>query len=190
MLSPEKLNQVVLSALSSWKCIQWSFGHSIIFPLKFVCVFKWLYLLWYSESRGGSHERRLLNDLMNSYQKLGRLQNINNIAPVPGSGTTRHQQHSVCGYWDISASYTSRLKILKIFAPCRAAGPEWISSRHRQVRADAAADHGRGEHPSTQPPTLCTLATLTSGQIFIIYGPTLGKWLHPASEQNIFSKIF
>ena len=31
----------------------------------------------YSESHGGSHERRLLNDLMNSYQKLGRLQNIN-----------------------------------------------------------------------------------------------------------------
>ena len=98
---------------------------------------------------------------MNSYQKLGRLQNINNI------GTTRHQQHSVCGYWDISASYTSRLEILKIFAPCRAAGPEWISSRHRQVRADAAADHGRGEHPSTQHQHSQHNATLTSGQIFL-----------------------
>ena len=26
----------------------------------------------FSEAYGGSHERRLLNDLMNSYQKLGR----------------------------------------------------------------------------------------------------------------------
>merc|ERR1719422_2874142 len=29
-------------------------------------------ILFFSESRGGSHERRLLNDLMNSYQKLER----------------------------------------------------------------------------------------------------------------------
>ena len=30
------------------------------------------YLVLYSGAQGGSHERRLLNDLMNSYQKLGK----------------------------------------------------------------------------------------------------------------------
>ena len=32
----------------------------------------------YSGSQAGSHERRLLNDLMNSYQKLGKLGNTIN----------------------------------------------------------------------------------------------------------------
>ena len=45
---------------------------------KFRCKFEFDDIcIIYSESHGGSHERRLLNDLMNSYQKLGRLQNIN-----------------------------------------------------------------------------------------------------------------
>ena len=36
------------------------------------------YLIFaYSGSQAGSHERRLLNDLMNSYQKLGRRQTCN-----------------------------------------------------------------------------------------------------------------
>ena len=35
----------------------------------------------YSGSQAGSHERRLLNDLMNSYQKLGKLGNTINKKP-------------------------------------------------------------------------------------------------------------
>ena len=69
----------------------------------------------YSESHGGSHERRLLNDLMNSYQKLGRLQNINisltsnhSLDPRPAAVLV------ICWYWCICEKFAGLVKYFNI----------------------------------------------------------------------------
>ena len=48
MFSPEKLKIL--------KCIQWSFGHSIIFPLKFVCIQMVVFVVIFREPRRVARE--------------------------------------------------------------------------------------------------------------------------------------
>ena len=73
-MSNEKINKINLlqllndegkETLETFQCTAFIFFIccKILFNVYFIC--------YNSESRGGSHERRLLKDLMNSYQKLG-----------------------------------------------------------------------------------------------------------------------